>query len=115
MNGALTWIIIPVPRAFAEGRVAAVHESENGPKENRRNVCCDRRYSGDERTRAKAPKIGPDWSCHLIASAHRAGAIPASNLVARRRMKAPREIGVGSVGSRDCLEPRGGHQAVPCQ
>jgi hypothetical protein len=30
MNGALTWIIIPVPRAFAEGRGAAVHESGNG-------------------------------------------------------------------------------------
>ena len=31
MNGSLTWIIITVPRAFAEGRVAAVHESGNGP------------------------------------------------------------------------------------
>jgi hypothetical protein len=72
--------------------------SAPGPTENRRNVFCDRRCSGHEWTRRNGTEnnvIGPDWSCHLIASAHRAGAIPVSNFCTQRRMQAPREIGVG--------------------
>jgi hypothetical protein len=32
MNGLLAWTIVPAPRAFVEGHVAAVHESGNGTK-----------------------------------------------------------------------------------
>jgi hypothetical protein len=38
MNGLLAWTIVPAPRAFVEGHVAAVHESGNGTKPTFRDV-----------------------------------------------------------------------------
>jgi hypothetical protein len=51
MNGSLTWIIIPVPRAFAEGRVAAVHESRKW------HECMDRLRFAREIVRGKRKSL----------------------------------------------------------
>jgi hypothetical protein len=49
MNGSLTWIIIPVPRAFAEGRVAAVHESRKWHETDQTGGSDDIRLRGQNR------------------------------------------------------------------
>ena len=80
--------------------------SRSGPTENRSNVCCDRCYSGDERTRRDGTEsnvIGPDRS--LVRTAWEPSrprifcGVPSD--------EAPREIGVGLVGSGDYLEDLG--------